>query len=80
MFGLGTMELVAILAIAVLVFGPKRLPDIGRTLGRGMRDFKSSVSEIDDLKRSVTDVKDSLKVDLDAKPKDAQKKDGAKSG
>lgn len=80
MFGLGTMELVAILAIAVLVFGPKRLPDIGRTLGRGMRDFKSSVSEIDDLKRSVTDVKDSLKVDLDVKPRDAQKKDGAKSG
>jgi TatA/E family protein of Tat protein translocase len=84
MFGLGTTELIVIAALAMLVFGPKRLPELGRTLGKGMREFKGSVKEIDDLKRSVTDVKDSFKVDLDVMPKDAPKKgaqakDGPKS-
>ena len=84
MFGLGPTELIIIAAIAMLIFGPKRLPELGRTLGKGMREFKGSVREIDDLKRSVTDVKDSFKVDLDVMSKDAPKKgaqakDGPKS-
>ena len=42
--GIGPMELVIVLVIALLVLGPKRLPDAGRSLGRGMRNFKSSLS------------------------------------
>jgi sec-independent protein translocase protein TatA len=38
------MELIVVLAIALLVLGPKRLPDAGRSLGRGLREFKDSVS------------------------------------
>jgi sec-independent protein translocase protein TatA len=38
------MELVVVLAIALIVFGPKRLPELGRSLGNGMREFRSSVS------------------------------------
>ena len=38
------MELLVVLGIALIVFGPKRLPDLGRSLGRGMREFKSSVT------------------------------------
>jgi sec-independent protein translocase protein TatA len=38
------MELVVVLAIALLFFGPKRLPDLGRSLGGGMREFRSSLS------------------------------------
>ena len=38
------MELIIILVVALLVFGPKRLPDLGRSLGRGMREFKDSVT------------------------------------
>jgi sec-independent protein translocase protein TatA len=37
------MELIIVLAIALLVIGPKRLPDAGRSIGRGMREFKESL-------------------------------------
>ena len=40
----GPLEIVIILVIVLLIFGPKRLPDLGRSLGRGMREFKDSVS------------------------------------
>lgn len=41
-------ELVVITLVALLVFGPKRLPEMGRSLGRGMREFKDSVTGKDD--------------------------------
>ena len=43
MFGLGMPELIIILVVALLVFGPGKLPEIGSALGRGIRDFKRSV-------------------------------------
>ncbi len=46
--GIGPMELVIVLIIALIVLGPKRLPDAGRSLGRGMREFKSSLTGDDD--------------------------------
>jgi len=42
--GIGPMELVVVAIIALLVLGPKRLPDAGRSLGKGMREFKSAIS------------------------------------
>lgn len=41
---IGPMELVVVLVVALLVIGPKRLPEVGRSLGRGMREFKQSIS------------------------------------
>ena len=41
---IGPLELIVVLAIALIVLGPKRLPDAGRSLGRGLREFKDSVS------------------------------------
>ncbi len=41
---IGPMELIIVLVIALLVLGPKRLPDAGRSLGQGLREFKKSVS------------------------------------
>jgi sec-independent protein translocase protein TatA len=38
------MELIIVLVIALLILGPKRLPDAGRSLGRGMREFKDSLT------------------------------------
>ena len=40
----GPLEIIIILVIVLIVFGPKRLPDLGRSLGRGMREFKDSVT------------------------------------
>jgi sec-independent protein translocase protein TatA len=45
-FGIGAAELVILLLLALLIFGPKRLPEMGRSLGRGMREFKESISSI----------------------------------
>jgi sec-independent protein translocase protein TatA len=40
----GPLEIIIILVIVLVIFGPKRLPDLGRSLGRGMREFKDSVT------------------------------------
>ncbi len=48
----GPMELVIVLVIALIVLGPKKLPEVGRSVGRGMREFKDSLtgaSEHDEL-------------------------------
>jgi sec-independent protein translocase protein TatB len=54
MFDLGIQELIVIFIVALLVFGPKRLPEIGRTLGKGLGE----------LKRSMQGVKDQMDAEL----------------
>ena len=49
---IGITGLIVILIVALLVFGPKRLPEIGRSLGRGMREFKDSVTGQDEKAES----------------------------
>lgn len=61
MFGIGVQELVIILIIALVVFGPSKLPQIGSGLGKAIRDFRKAVSG-----DNAGDVKD----------EDAKKKDG----
>lgn len=46
MFGLGMPELIVIFVIALLVFGPKELPKIGRSLGRGLAEFRRASEEL----------------------------------
>ncbi len=43
----GPMELAIVLIIALLVLGPKKLPEVGRSIGKGMREFKESISGTD---------------------------------
>ena len=45
---IGPTEIVILLIVALLVFGPKRLPEMGRSIGKGMREFKNSVSGKDE--------------------------------
>jgi sec-independent protein translocase protein TatA len=58
MFGVGPTELIIVLVVALLIFGPKRLPDLGRSLGRGMREFKESVTGADRDELANADVPD----------------------
>jgi len=53
MFGsIGMPELIVIFLVALLVFGPKKLPELGRSIGRGLAEFKRAS---DDLKRTIED-------------------------
>jgi len=76
MFGIGMPEMILILAIALIVIGPKKLPDLAKSLGRAMNEFKKATREIKesmdidgdlkDVKKSFdelhTDVKDAVNV------------------
>jgi sec-independent protein translocase protein TatA len=44
----GPLELAVVLIIALVIFGPKRLPELGKSMGKGIREFRSSVSGNDD--------------------------------
>jgi sec-independent protein translocase protein TatA len=59
----GPAELIIVLVIALLVLGPKRLPEVGRSVGRGMREFKDSLSGIggDDDEDDVKPLKQTAK-------------------
>jgi len=46
MFNIGPLELMVILAIALLVVGPRRLPEVGRSIGRGIREFRKAQEEV----------------------------------
>jgi TatA/E family protein of Tat protein translocase len=77
---LGAWEIALIVLVILLVFGPKRLPGIGRSVGRGMREFKESVTDqTRELKEATLitpqEFKDSLNPLKDEPPKDEEKPD-----
>jgi TatA/E family protein of Tat protein translocase len=73
MFGIGMPEMILILAIALIVIGPKKLPDLAKSLGRAMNEFKKATREIKnsmDIEGDLKDVRKSFD-DLNADVKDA---------
>ena len=60
---IGPGELIIVLVIALIVLGPKRLPEVGRSVGKGMREFKDAVSGMNPL-----DNDDDDDVEVDRKP------------
>jgi Tat protein translocase TatB subunit len=59
-FGIGMTELMVILVIGLLVLGPKRLPDLARSLGRGLAEFRRASN---DMRREFLDVAEDAKID-----------------
>jgi len=53
-FGISLPELLILLVVLLLVFGAKRLPEMGRSLGKGMREFKEGVSGVDEPVKTTT--------------------------
>jgi TatA/E family protein of Tat protein translocase len=82
MFGIGMPEMLMILAIALIVIGPKKLPDLAKSLGRAMREFKRATSEfketlavdddLSDVKKAFDDINTDIKdaVDITSPVKD----------
>jgi TatA/E family protein of Tat protein translocase len=74
MFGIGMPEMILILAIALIVIGPKKLPDLAKSLGRAMREFKKATSEfketmdldsdLKEVKSAFEDINDEIKGSL----------------
>lgn len=70
MFNIGMPELIIIAIVALFVVGPKRLPDLARSLGRGFQEFKKAAEDmtdsikenikVDEVKKDMNDCKDSL--------------------
>ncbi len=59
---LGPMEILGILVLALVVFGPKRLPEMGKSIGQAIREFKSVGNEIQE---EITKVTDDIDIDPD---------------
>ncbi|ESP62758.1 twin-arginine translocation protein, TatA/E family [Smithella sp. ME-1] len=67
MFGIGMQELIIIAIIALLIVGPKKLPDIAKSLGKGFNEFKKATDGV------TEDLKDAIKIDESPKNDDAWK-------
>jgi len=87
MFGIGMPEMILILAVALIVIGPKKLPDLAKSLGRALgefkkatKDFKESIDvdddfkELKDVKNAFDDINTDIKETIDV---DIKKEDGA---
>lgn len=80
MFGIGPLELVVVLLILLMVFGAKRLPEMGRQLGSGMREFKEGiVNPVDEVKQEFTNPLAEEKRTPAALPRPAEAKTGGAS-
>jgi sec-independent protein translocase protein TatB len=72
MFGIGMPEMILILAIALIVIGPKKLPDLAKSLGRAMGEFKKATSDLKESMQIDTELKE-VKTAFDDLGKEDQK-------
>lgn len=66
-FGIGLPEMVLIMAVALLVFGPKKLPEIGRSMGKAIRGFQEASNDFqDEFKREADRIEQTVKAPMEA--------------
>ncbi|KAA8484688.1 TatA/E family protein of Tat protein translocase [Arcticibacter tournemirensis] len=77
---MGGPEMMVVLFAILLLFGGKKLPELARGLGKGMREFKDASEGVKrEINRNINAVNDDLSVDLDSKPSEAQKNETEQS-
>ncbi|MFQ5915490.1 MAG: twin-arginine translocase TatA/TatE family subunit [Nitrospinota bacterium] len=77
MFGIGMSEVIIILVIALLVIGPKKLPNVARSIGKGLREFRRATTDLKD-EFQVDELED-LEVEEDIPPEEKKDEEGEKT-
>ncbi|MDY7017088.1 MAG: twin-arginine translocase TatA/TatE family subunit [Nitrospirota bacterium] len=70
--GIGTTELILILAVVMIIFGAGKLPEVGSALGKGIRGFKKSLNEKEEINITPT-AREEERVQQEAAPQESQK-------
>ena len=84
MFGIGMPEILVILVVALIIIGPKKLPDIAKALGKGLSEFRRATDDVketlnvDEIKDEIDDIKDSLVYGKDEEKDSSPEKDDKK--
>ncbi|MBD2360172.1 TatA/E family twin arginine-targeting protein translocase [Anabaena minutissima FACHB-250] len=69
-FGIGLPEMAVIMTVALLIFGPKKLPEIGRSLGKAIRGFQEASNEFQsEFKREAEQLEEAVKTTAEIEPK-----------
>jgi sec-independent protein translocase protein TatA len=69
-FGIGLPEMAVIMVVALLIFGPKKLPEIGRSMGKAMRGFQEASKEFqDEFQKEASQLEEAVKTTAELEPK-----------
>lgn len=72
-FGIGLPEMALIMVVALLIFGPKKLPEIGQSLGKAIRSFQNASREFEaEFKREADQIEQAVKTTAELEPKQKQ--------
>ncbi len=78
MFNIGFPELIIILVLALVIFGPKKLPEVGKAIGSGLKEFKKATSDLQKAIEFDDDEPKSQATAQEDKPKNTKDKDDNK--